>query len=84
MGIINEAPYEIRQTCVILLGLWFGDKKSPMEAFVKPCVDELKKVTNSGIMHNGIKYAFKPTIFSTDKIARPRRKHIYNYIVHEI
>ena len=42
-----------------------------MEAFVKPCVEELKRLTNNGIMHNGIKYAFKPTIFSTNTTARP-------------
>jgi hypothetical protein len=71
MGVINEASYEIRRSCVILLGLWSGDMKPPMEAFVKPCVEELEKLMRSGIMHDGIKYTFKVTIFSTDTIARP-------------
>lgn len=34
MATINEAPYKLRRAYVILLALWFGNKKPPLHAFL--------------------------------------------------
>ena len=46
-------------------------RQETMKAFEKPSVKELKRLMDSGIMHNGITHSFEITIFSIDTIAWP-------------
>lgn len=71
MGIINEAAYKVRRSNVILVGLWHGDRKPPMNAFVKPCVKALRNLEETGLDFNGTTIKIRPTIITTDMVARP-------------
>jgi hypothetical protein len=33
MALINDVPYKLRRSYIILLALWFGNKKPPRDAF---------------------------------------------------
>jgi hypothetical protein len=57
MGVINETPYNVRRSNVILFGLHFGDKKPSVENFILPCVAALKEVGSKGVTDvNGVRY----------------------------
>lgn len=34
MGIINEAPYQVRRSSIILIALWYGNKKPPRKTLL--------------------------------------------------
>ncbi|KZS19917.1 Uncharacterized protein APZ42_013528 [Daphnia magna] len=51
-GIINETGYKTRRSNVILMAIWFGNKKPPRNAFVDPCVVELEKLCTT-VQFNG-------------------------------
>ncbi|KAI9551042.1 hypothetical protein GHT06_006256 [Daphnia sinensis] len=71
MGVVNEAPYTVRRSNVIVFALFYGDKKSSMDIFIKPCVDELIRLGTTGIVVDGSTYYIKPLIVSVDAVARP-------------
>ncbi len=71
IGIINEAPYKIRRSCIILLALWFGNYKPPRPVFLDPCVEELNRIASTGIEFEGRRYTVRPVIITVDTIARP-------------
>ena len=71
MGIVNEAKYKLRRNFVILMALWYGNKKPPTEAFMKWAIDELNRIHREGIEVNGVKYGVRLLIITTDTMARP-------------
>ncbi|KAI9553728.1 hypothetical protein GHT06_021664 [Daphnia sinensis] len=62
MGIINETSYKTRRSNIILLALWYGNKKTTRSVFVDPCVFELKKLSSTGIQYDGVTYKIRPVI----------------------
>ena len=71
MGIINETGYKTRRSNVILLALWFGNKKPPRSVFLDPCVVQLNTLCLTGIECDGTTYKVRPVIVTVDTIARP-------------
>ena len=71
MATINEAPYKLRRVYVILLALWFGNKKPPMHAFLDWIIEEWKRLEKDGIQVKGVHYKVKVLVITTDTIARP-------------
>lgn len=71
MGIINEAPYKIRRSYVILLALWYGSKKPPRNAFFRESIGELKRLETEGFEVKGKRYKLRVLIITTDTVARP-------------
>lgn len=71
MGIINEASYKTRRSCIILLALWYGNKKPPRETLLEHAIEELNKLQTLGVEVNGIIYKVRVLIVSTDTVARP-------------
>jgi hypothetical protein len=71
MAIINELPYRLRRSYVILLALWYGDKKPPANAFLDWAMDQLKNLMTNGIVVKGIQYKVRVVVTTTDTMARP-------------
>lgn len=71
MGIINETGYKTRRSNVILMAIWFGNKKPPRSVFLDPCVNQLKKLCSTGIECDGKIYKIRPVIVTVDTVARP-------------
>lgn len=71
MAIINEAPYKLRRSYVILLALWFANKKPPREAFLKDVILELKRLETDGFVVQGKRYKLRVVVITTDTVARP-------------
>lgn len=71
MGIINETSYKTRRSNIILMAIWYGNKKPPRNVFLDPCVAELKKLCETGIECDGKMYKVRPVIVTVDTIARP-------------
>lgn len=71
MGIINETSYKTRRSNIILLALWYGNKKPTRSVFVYPCVSELNKLSSTGIQYDGVTYKIRPVVVTVDTIARP-------------
>ncbi|KAK4024386.1 hypothetical protein OUZ56_009808 [Daphnia magna] len=44
MGVINDIPYEARRTHMLLMSLWFGNKKPPGGPFLDTSIAELKQL----------------------------------------
>lgn len=70
MGLINEVPYRSKRSNMILMALWYGNKKPPKAAFLDSTVKELQKLGREGILFNGTLFQVKPSILSTDTMAR--------------
>ena len=71
MAIINEAQYKIRRGFVILLSLWFGNKKPPAKALMDEPLAELQRLEKDGIIVKGRKYRLVVLIATTDTVAHP-------------
>lgn len=52
MGIINEASYKTRRSCIILLALWYGNKKPPRETLLEHAIEELNKLQTHDVEIN--------------------------------
>jgi len=70
MGVINEAAYGSRRSNMLLLALWYGNKKPPKEAFLDSSLKEMQRLAAFGIQFDGIKYTIKPIVLTTDTMAR--------------
>lgn len=70
MGVINESPYRSRRSSMILLSLWYGNKKPPKGAFLDSAVNELKRLQVDGIAFEDSIITVEPTILTTDTMAR--------------
>lgn len=70
MGIINEAPYKLRRSMVLLFGLWFGNRKPTSANFINHCVEELIKLSKTGVDINGVLWKIRPLIITVDTVAR--------------
>ena len=71
MGIINEANYKTRRSCILLLALWYGNKKPPRNTLLSRTIDQLNFLQNFGLTVDGIVYKVRVLIISTDTVARP-------------
>lgn len=47
---VNELPFDVRTRNLITCGLWFGKTKPNMNIFLKPFVNIMNELTQSGIM----------------------------------
>lgn len=71
MAIINETQYKIRREFVILLSIWYGDKKPSAKTIMDQPLKELRKLEEDGIIVNGRKYRLVVLIATTDTVACP-------------
>ena len=71
MAIINEAQYKIRRGFVILMTLWYENKKPPAKAIMEHPLKELQRLQEDGIIVNGRKYRLVILIVTTDTVAHP-------------
>ena len=71
MGIINEARYQLRRSYVILIALWYGEKKPPTEPYLNWAMEQLKDLQEQGFEVDGIRYRVRLLIVTTDTPARP-------------
>ncbi len=79
MAIINELPYKLRRAYVILLAMWFGNKKPPMNAFLDWIISEWTRLEKDGIDVNGIHYKVRVLVITTDTVARPVIRNTTQY-----
>lgn len=70
MAVINEARYKIRRGFIVLLSLWFGNKKPPRKPFMEIPLLELKRLQLDGFTVNGKQYYVVVLIITTDTVAR--------------
>ena len=72
---INELPVRLRKQHMILHCLWFGNCKPRMDTYLKPLVDELKKLNSEGFYwkYNGVSKITKVSLglCACDSVARP-------------
>lgn len=71
MGIINEAGYKLRRSYVVLMALWYGNKKPPMGPFLDASIDELNRLQEHGFSVKGRQYKVRVLVITTDTVARP-------------
>lgn len=71
MGIINEARYQLRRAYVILVALWYGEKKPPTEPYLNWAMEKLSQLQEEGFYVSGIHYRIRVVIITTDTPARP-------------
>ena len=71
MALINDVPYKLRRSYIILLALWFGNKKPPRDAFLGESITELRRLENDGFLFKGILYKIRVLVVTTDTVARP-------------
>ena len=70
MGLYNELLYSARRWNVVLMALWYGNKKPPKEPFLNTAIAELKQLGKRGVDYKGLTYIVKPVVLSTDSQAR--------------
>jgi len=71
MGIINEAKYKLRRSFVVLISLWYGNKKPPANGFLDHGLNELNKIQNTGFTVKNEKFKLRVLIVTSDTVARP-------------
>ena len=79
MGIINETGYKTRRSNVILMAIWFGNKKPPRGVFLDACVDEMKKLCSFGISCDGKTYKVRPVVVTVDSVALPTLRNTIQF-----
>jgi hypothetical protein len=79
MATINEAKYKLRRAYVVLLALWYGNKKPPIKAFLDWIIEEWTRLERDGIMINGTRYKVRVLIITTDTVARPVIRNTSQY-----
>jgi hypothetical protein len=70
MGVINEIPYGARRAHMILMALWFGNKKPPRGPFLDTSIAELKHLGSSGRKFGELTVFLRPLVLTTDSMAR--------------
>jgi hypothetical protein len=70
MAVLNEIPYTSRRRNVILMAIWYGNKKPPREPFLNSSIAELKHLGNVGFEFGGVQYFVKPVILTSDTMVR--------------
>jgi hypothetical protein len=70
MGVINEIAYGARRGNMILMSLWFGNKKPPRGPFLDTSIAELKHLGSSGMKFGELTVFLKPLVLTTDSMAR--------------
>ena len=74
---INELPYRIRKTNVLLCGLWYGKEKPVMNTSLKPFIEKLSELENVGFQTTTftntdmIHVKVHAILCSVDSVARP-------------
>lgn len=71
MLIPNESPYRARRSSMMLLSLYYGNKKPPRGPFLNDSIRELEKLSTTGILFSGLRFLAKPLVLTTDTQARP-------------
>jgi len=71
MGVINEAPYKIRRSNILLLGLWYGNHKPTPAHFLNEVVKTLQHLSANGFEVDGVRWRVQLTVITVDTIARP-------------
>jgi hypothetical protein len=71
MALINDVPYKLRRSYIILLALWFGNKKPPVGVFLNGIIEELNRLEREGFIFKGVTYKIRVLIVTTDTVARP-------------
>lgn len=49
---LNELPFSVRTSELIVVGLWFGRNKPSMNVFLKPFVQDMNKLSTEGLKYN--------------------------------
>lgn len=70
MALVNEAKYGRRRSFVILLAIWFGNKKTPRSVFMDGFLERLKSLEKDGFVYNGILFKVRVLVITVDTIAR--------------
>lgn len=73
--IVNELPFALRNTCMLLSALWLGSGKPRVECLFKPIVDELVNLCTSGFswLYDGnlVTTTVRLAFVTCDSVARP-------------
>ncbi|XP_051155482.1 uncharacterized protein LOC127291262 [Leptopilina boulardi] len=71
---LNELPFSVRTSELIVVGLWFGRSKPNMNIFLKPFVEDMNKLSTEGLKCNINTEGYLTKIFCliccVDSIAR--------------
>jgi hypothetical protein len=70
MALVNEAKYGRRRSFIILLALWWGNKKPPRDVFMNGALEKIKILETNGFRFKGQVYKIRVVIISVDSIAR--------------
>lgn len=71
MAVINEAKYKLQRAFIILLSLYYGHKKPPMNSFMDWIMSEWARLERDGVLFKNVKYKVRVVIIATDTVARP-------------
>lgn len=71
---VNELPFHVRSSELIVAGLWFGKSKPNMNIFLKPFVESINKLFTDGfkcnIDNHEITLKVYPVVCCVDSVAR--------------
>lgn len=70
MAVINELEYKLRRAFMVLLAIYYGNKKPPMDTFMWESIDELNLLQSEGLEVDGILYTVRVIIVTVDSVAR--------------
>ena len=82
---VNELPYRLRKNNMLLCGLWFGEKKPPMNLFLRPFIDELIRLHQHGFLSTTflnevpVRIKIHTLLSPVDSCARPAIQNIKQF-----
>ncbi|XP_071855403.1 uncharacterized protein [Apostichopus japonicus] len=77
--IINELPKHIRAKHILLCGIWIGNDKPRMDMFLRPFVEELRKLGTDGIVWKNKHGRVYSAVSSCDAVARCALQNIHQF-----
>lgn len=80
---INELPFHVRNSELIIVGLWFGKTKPNMNIFLNPFVDKINELNSTGIKckinNEEVTIKVYPLVCCVDSVARPLMQGLIQY-----
>lgn len=82
---INELPYRVRKDNILCCSIWIASKKPPMNMFLRPFINELRRLHNEGFESTTfthkepIRIKVHSLLAPVDSAARPAIQNIHQH-----
>ena len=76
---INELPDRVKKSEILCAGVWYGKEKAVSKSFLKPFIERLNQLRDSGIDWKGKVVRFHPILCCVDAVQKADLQFIHQF-----